>query len=90
MNEIAFFVISFTFLHKHIEYPDTFYQNVQEWADIIYKNINLQKWAATCDFQQCGILTSVDSDEPIQPACKLRNSEWCSVNGLKVIEYSSN
>ena len=24
-------------------------------------------WAATCDFQQCGILTSVDSDEPVQP-----------------------
>ena len=24
-------------------------------------------WAVTCDFQQCGILTSVDSDEPVQP-----------------------
>ena len=24
------------------------------------------KWAVTCDFQQCGILTSVDSDEPVQ------------------------
>ena len=24
-------------------------------------------WAMTCDFQQCGILTSVDSDEPVQP-----------------------
>ena len=23
--------------------------------------------AMTCDFQQCGILTSVDSDEPVQP-----------------------
>ena len=22
-------------------------------------------WATTCDFQQCGILTSVDSDEPV-------------------------
>ena len=22
-------------------------------------------WAATCDFQQCGILTSIDSDEPV-------------------------
>ena len=29
--------------------------------------------AATCDFQQCGILTSVDSDEPLQPTFKLRN-----------------
>ena len=26
-----------------------------------------KKWAMTCDFQQCGILTSVDSDKPVQP-----------------------
>ena len=38
--------------------------------------------AATCDFQQCGILTSVDSDEPVQPPFKLRNSKWCSVSSL--------
>ena len=31
-------------------------------------------WAAACDFQQFGILTSVDSDEPLQPSLKLRNS----------------
>ena len=31
--------------------------------------------AVTCDFQQCGILTSVDSDEPLQPPFKLRNSK---------------
>ena len=31
--------------------------------------------AVTCDFQQCGILTSVDSDEPVQPPFKLRNSK---------------
>ena len=31
-------------------------------------------WAATWDFQQCGILTSVDKDEPVQPPIKLRNS----------------
>ena len=24
-------------------------------------------WATTCAFQQCGILTNVDSDEPVQP-----------------------
>ena len=46
-------------------------------------------WAVTCAFQQCGILTSVDSDEPVQPRFKLRNSKWCSVNSLKVIKYSS-
>ena len=27
----------------------------------------------TCDFQQCGISTSVDSDEPVQHPFKLRN-----------------
>ena len=31
-------------------------------------------WSMTCDFQQCGILTSVDLDEPaaVQPPFKLR------------------
>ena len=28
-----------------------------------------------CDFQQCGILSSADSDEPVQPPFKLRNSK---------------
>ena len=43
----------------------------------------------TCDFQKCGILTSVDSDEPVQPPFKLlRNSNRCSVSSLTVIEYS--
>ena len=46
-------------------------------------------WAAACDFQQVGILTSVDSDEPPQPPIKLRNSKWCSVSSLTIIEYSS-
>ena len=27
-----------------------------------------------CDFQQCGILTSLYSDGPVQPPFKLRNS----------------
>ena len=33
---------------------------------------------ATCDFQQCGILTSVDYDEPFQPplSLKTRNDVW--------------
>ena len=43
----------------------------------------------TCDFQQCGLLTSVDSDEPVQPHVKLSNSECCSVSSLTVIEYLS-
>ena len=47
------------------------------------------QWATTWDFQQCGILTCVDSDEPVQPSFKLRNSKWCSVSSITVQEYSS-
>ena len=36
--------------------------------------------AMTCYFQQCGILTSVDSDESVQPPLKLRISKCCSVS----------
>ena len=43
----------------------------------------------TCDFQLCGILTSIDSDEPVQHPFKGRNSKCCSVSSLTVIEYSS-
>ena len=35
------------------------------------------------------ILTSVDFDEPLHPPFKLRNSKWCSVSSLPIIEYSS-
>ena len=45
--------------------------------------------SGTFDFQQCGILTSVDSDEPVQPSFKLRNYKWCLFSGLRVIAYSS-
>ena len=50
---------------------------------------HFNKCAATCDFQQCGILTSVHSDEPVQLPFKLRNLTWCSVSSLTVIKYSS-
>ena len=49
----------------------------------------MHNWAVTCHFQQCGILTSGDSYEPVQPPVKLRNSKCCSVSSLGVIEYSS-
>ena len=42
----------------------------------------------TRDFQQCGILTSVDSDEPVQPPFQLRTLKWCSVSSQALIEYS--
>ena len=46
-------------------------------------------WQFICDFQQCSILTSVDSDEPVQPPFKLRNFKLCSVNILTLTEYLS-
>ena len=45
-------------------------------------------WAVTCDFQLCGILTYVDSASAAP--FKLRNSKWCSVSSLTIIEYSIN
>ena len=33
--------------------------------------IDENKWAATCGFHQCGILTSVDSDKAVQPLFSL-------------------
>ena len=41
---------------------------------------------ATCEYQEYGILTSVDSDEPVQPPFKPRNSKCCSVSSLTVKE----
>ena len=46
-------------------------------------------WAVTCNFQQCCVLTSVNSNEPVQPPFKLRNSKWCSFSSLTLIENSS-
>ena len=38
----------------------------------------LKKWAATRDFQECGILRGVDSDGPVRPSVELRNFKWYS------------
>ena len=43
----------------------------------------------TRDFQQCGILTSVDSDEPLQSPFRLGTLKWCSVSSFTLIGYSS-
>ena len=42
------------------------------------------KWAATCDFQECSMFTSVHSGEPVQPHFKDRNSKWCSVSRFTI------
>ena len=54
---------------------------------ILVQNINI--WAATCGLQKCGILTWIDSDKPVQPSFKLRNSKRCSISSFTLIEYSS-
>ena len=61
---------------------------LQCWKSIAW-NTRQVIWAMTCDLQQFDILTSVDSDEPVQPPFKLRNSKWCSVSCLTIIRYSS-
>ena len=69
-------------------YPISQEQRLSKPSLLAY--IKFNNWAVTCDFQQCGILTSVHSDEPVQPHFKLRNSKWSSVSSLTLIEYSSN
>ena len=49
------------------------HQQMTKYCDINERVKTIR--AVTCDFQQCGILTSVDSDEPVQPPFKLRNSK---------------
>ena len=65
---------------------------VQGHYFLIYLKSSSQRYsmkvAATHDFQQCGILTSVDSNKIVQPPFKLRNSKRCSVSSLRVIDYS--
>ena len=69
-------------VQSHIYTADKFY-------DLFVYFRKKHTWAATCDFQQCCLLTSVDPDKPVQPPFKLRKSKWCSVSSLTFIEYSS-
>ena len=48
---------------------------ILERSFIYYKGMLVIISAVTCDFQQGGILTSVDSDGPVQPPSKIRNSK---------------
>ena len=59
-------------------------ENIYILEHCIAFHVIIDNWAMTCDFQQYGILTSVDSDEPVQPPYQLRNSKWCSVSSLRV------
>ena len=51
--------------------------------------IEKNSWATTSDFQQCSILTSVDSDESLQNPVKLRHSKCCSVSSLTVMNIQA-
>ena len=57
---------------------------------MIYSDIRLfDNWAVACDFQQCGILTSLDSDEPVQPPVQLRNFKFCWVSSFTFIDIQA-
>ena len=70
-------------LQKHIED----HCNQQSNSKIQTDSADMQLIHCKRDFQQCGILTWIDSDEPVQPPFKLFNSR--SVSSLPRIEYSS-
>ena len=74
-------------LHDEISIVFLVYLKHLKWHNHFYYIFYI--WAATWDFQHCGSLTSVDSDEPVQLPFKLRNSKWCSGSSLTLICYSS-
>ena len=71
--------------YRRISHGETDRQVYKKYECEFVKAYN---WAVTWDFQQFDILASVNSDEPLQPPFKLRNSKWCSVSSLTIIEYS--
>ena len=56
---------------------------------VMFNNMRLKKNMTEPRHEISNNLASVDSDEPLQPPFKLRNSKWCSVSSLTIIEYSS-
>ena len=59
------------------------------WCFKNCKSFKLNLGLETEPRHEISILTLLDSDEPLQPPFKLRNSKWCSVSSLTIIEYSS-
>ena len=85
---LNYLVLSF----QHLD----FYRNYPENKNNLIEQIIMQpicnyynNWASARDFQQCDILTWMDSDELLRSPFKLRNSKWCSVSSLTIIKYSS-
>ena len=81
--------VSAVFTHLNKFYLKWRHCNVKVTSSCYVASQCIHIWAVTCDFQQCGILTSADSDEHEQPLFKLRNSKSCSVSSLTLMEYSS-
>ena len=54
----------------------SFHRNTREapGSPLPLSSVKLKR-AVTCDFLQCATLTRVDSDEPVHPPIKLRNSK---------------
>ena len=72
-------IIPFIFLHifhkcngKNKEKNVFFFENSARKVPLLPIH---DKWAVTCDFQRCGILTCVNSDQPVRSPFKLRNSK---------------
>ena len=59
------------------------------WSWSVRKMLKTLELHSICDFQKSGIVTSVDSDEHVQPPFKLRNTKGCPVSSLTLIDYSS-
>ena len=56
-------------------------------CSVTFYDVNIQilnMWAVSRNFQQCGILTSVDSDQSVQHPFKV----WNSINVQPVAEHS--
>ena len=53
---------------EEISHIKLFSYNAFKLSLLVYR---LYIWAVTCGFQQCGILTSIDSDKLVQPHIKL-------------------
>ena len=67
--------VSQCLLEPKLNRPLNCYQFIIKKKQSYFSTTKTYCEAVTCDFQQCDILTSVDSDEPVQLLVKLRNSK---------------
>ena len=58
-------------------------------GSFIFLTVNLFRHCQEYLHEISNNLTSVDSDEPLEPPFKLRNSKRCLVSSFTIIEYSS-